>query len=104
MIIIIFQCKVPGFFYFYNFAAGCLNKRRKRKVKLKVAANGVAQRKLHLVKTPLKNNLPRHPMPFASKNLYYDERWFIKQEEGIRLKYYLIISHKFCQSSRLTLF
>ncbi|XP_044174469.1 abnormal spindle-like microcephaly-associated protein homolog isoform X2 [Acropora millepora] len=62
--------------------SGGLNKRRKRKVKLKVAANGVAQRKLHLVKTPLKNNLPRHPMPFASKNMYYDERWFIKQEEG----------------------
>ena len=50
-------------------------------MKLKVSAKGVAQRKLQLVRTP-KNNLPRHPMPFAAKNMYYDERWIEKQEEG----------------------
>lgn len=26
--------------------------------------------------------LPKHPMPFASKNIYYDERWMEKQERG----------------------
>ncbi|XP_068734820.1 abnormal spindle-like microcephaly-associated protein homolog [Montipora capricornis] len=62
--------------------SGGQQKRPTRKVKLKVAAKGVAQRKLQLVKTPSKNNLPRHPMPFAAKNIYYDERWIKKQEEG----------------------
>lgn len=52
------------------------------KVKLKVAAKGIPQRKLQLVRTP-KSNLPRHPMPFAAKNMYYDERWIEKQEGGI---------------------
>lgn len=26
--------------------------------------------------------LPKHPMPFAAKNMYYDERWMEKQERG----------------------
>ena len=26
--------------------------------------------------------LPKHPMPFAAKNVYYDERWMEKQERG----------------------
>lgn len=26
--------------------------------------------------------LPRHPMPFAAKNMFYDERWIEKQERG----------------------
>lgn len=25
---------------------------------------------------------PRHPMPFAARNMYYDERWIEKQERG----------------------
>ena len=25
---------------------------------------------------------PRHPMPFAARNMYYDERWMEKQERG----------------------
>ena len=60
---------------------GTLKRKPKSKVKLTVSAKGVPQRKLQLVKTP-KGNLPRHPMPFASKNMYYDERWIEKQEEG----------------------
>lgn len=63
------------------YAIGIFKKKPKPRVKLKVAAKGVAQRKLQLVKTP-KNSLPRHPMPFAAKNMYYDERWIEKQEEG----------------------
>ena len=26
--------------------------------------------------------LPKHPLPFAAKNMYYDERWMEKQERG----------------------
>ena len=26
--------------------------------------------------------IPRHPMPFAAKNIFYDERWKEKQEQG----------------------
>lgn len=26
--------------------------------------------------------IPRHPMPFAAKNMFYDERWIEKQERG----------------------
>lgn len=26
--------------------------------------------------------IPRHPMPFAAKNMFYDERWIEKQEHG----------------------
>uniref|UniRef100_A0A8C7MUR2 Assembly factor for spindle microtubules n=1 Tax=Oncorhynchus kisutch TaxID=8019 RepID=A0A8C7MUR2_ONCKI len=26
--------------------------------------------------------IPRHPMPFAAKNMFYDERWIEKQETG----------------------
>ena len=26
--------------------------------------------------------LPKHPMPFVAKNVYYDERWMEKQERG----------------------
>lgn len=41
---------------------------------------GIAIKKLSL-KTP-KTSLPRHPMPFAAKNMFYDERWIDKQERG----------------------
>ncbi|CAH3024578.1 unnamed protein product [Porites evermanni] len=61
--------------------SGTLKKKPKPKIKLTVSAKGVPQRKLQLVKTP-RSNLPRHPMPFAAKNMYYDERWIEKQEEG----------------------
>lgn len=26
--------------------------------------------------------IPRHPLPFAAKNMFYDERWLEKQERG----------------------
>ena len=29
--------------------------------------------------------LPKHPLPFAAKNVYYDERWMEKQEKGFVL-------------------
>ncbi|XP_063667190.1 abnormal spindle-like microcephaly-associated protein homolog isoform X3 [Pan troglodytes] len=35
--------------------------------------------KLNLKK---KTDIPRHPMPFAAKNMFYDERWKEKQEQG----------------------
>lgn len=27
--------------------------------------------------------IPRHPMPFVAKNLFYDERWKEKQQRGL---------------------
>ncbi|KAG8540413.1 hypothetical protein GDO81_019340, partial [Engystomops pustulosus] len=41
----------------------------------------VAQSKLTFMKPP-KTVIPRHPMPFAAKNMFYDERWMAKQERG----------------------
>ncbi|KAF0041776.1 hypothetical protein F2P81_005308 [Scophthalmus maximus] len=41
----------------------------------------VAQSKLTFVK-PTQSAIPRHPMPFAAKNMFYDERWIEKQERG----------------------
>ncbi|KAG7220014.1 hypothetical protein INR49_000662 [Caranx melampygus] len=41
----------------------------------------VAQSKLTFIK-PMQTALPRHPMPFAAKNMFYDERWIEKQERG----------------------
>uniref|UniRef100_A0A8P4K3C9 Assembly factor for spindle microtubules n=1 Tax=Dicentrarchus labrax TaxID=13489 RepID=A0A8P4K3C9_DICLA len=41
----------------------------------------VAQSKLTFVK-PAQTAIPRHPMPFAAKNMFYDERWIEKQERG----------------------
>uniref|UniRef100_A0A287CTE6 Assembly factor for spindle microtubules n=1 Tax=Ictidomys tridecemlineatus TaxID=43179 RepID=A0A287CTE6_ICTTR len=41
----------------------------------------VAQSNLTFIK-PLKADIPRHPMPFAAKNMFYDERWKEKQEQG----------------------
>ncbi|XP_075689489.1 abnormal spindle-like microcephaly-associated protein [Rhinoderma darwinii] len=41
----------------------------------------VAQSKLTFMKPP-KTVIPRHPMPFAAKNMFYDERWIAKQERG----------------------
>uniref|UniRef100_A0A8C0VLB9 Assembly factor for spindle microtubules n=1 Tax=Cyanistes caeruleus TaxID=156563 RepID=A0A8C0VLB9_CYACU len=42
---------------------------------------GLAQSQLTFVK-PLKTVIPRHPMPFAAKNMFYDERWKEKQQRG----------------------
>ncbi|OXB84182.1 UNVERIFIED_CONTAM: hypothetical protein H355_007065 [Colinus virginianus] len=42
---------------------------------------GLAQSHLVFVK-PLKTAIPRHPMPFAAKNMFYDERWKEKQQRG----------------------
>ncbi|XP_008302621.1 LOW QUALITY PROTEIN: abnormal spindle-like microcephaly-associated protein [Stegastes partitus] len=41
----------------------------------------VAQSKLTFIR-PAQTALPRHPMPFAAKNMFYDERWIEKQERG----------------------
>ncbi|XP_051551033.1 abnormal spindle-like microcephaly-associated protein homolog isoform X4 [Myxocyprinus asiaticus] len=41
----------------------------------------VAQAKLTFMK-PTQTAIPRHPMPFAAKNMFYDERWIEKQETG----------------------
>ncbi|XP_067394387.1 abnormal spindle-like microcephaly-associated protein [Emydura macquarii macquarii] len=43
--------------------------------------DGVAQSQLTFVK-PLKTVIPRHPMPFVAKNMFYDERWKEKQQRG----------------------
>ncbi|KAM8816330.1 abnormal spindle-like microcephaly-associated protein [Rhynchonycteris naso] len=50
------------------------NKRTKRIVP-------VAQSNLTFIR-PLKTDIPRHPMPFAAKNMFYDERWKEKQQQG----------------------
>ncbi|XP_066503175.1 abnormal spindle-like microcephaly-associated protein isoform X2 [Hoplias malabaricus] len=41
----------------------------------------VAQSRLTFIK-PTQTALPRHPLPFAAKNMFYDERWLEKQERG----------------------
>ncbi|XP_067272183.1 abnormal spindle-like microcephaly-associated protein [Pseudorasbora parva] len=41
----------------------------------------VAQAKLNFMK-PTQTAIPRHPLPFAAKNMFYDERWIEKQESG----------------------
>ncbi|XP_066094573.1 abnormal spindle-like microcephaly-associated protein isoform X1 [Saccopteryx bilineata] len=51
-----------------------INKRTKRIV-------SVAQTNLTFIR-PLKTDIPRHPMPFAAKNMFYDERWKEKQQQG----------------------
>lgn len=30
----------------------------------------------------MSKEIPRHPLPFAAKNMFYDERWIEKQERG----------------------
>ncbi|CAL1537151.1 unnamed protein product [Lymnaea stagnalis] len=50
-------------------------------IKQRGPTRGVAQSRLILVKKP-KTGAPRHPMPFAARNMYYDERWVEKQERG----------------------
>ena len=56
----------------------------KRKFKAKVAAKGVAPKRLTLSKhLTTESSLPRHPLPYAAKNMYYDEKWMEKQERGM---------------------
>ncbi|XP_004415558.1 PREDICTED: abnormal spindle-like microcephaly-associated protein isoform X2 [Odobenus rosmarus divergens] len=58
----------------YRTANSKTNKRTK-------AIVAVAHSTLTFIK-PLKTDIPRHPMPFAAKNMFYDERWKEKQEQG----------------------
>ncbi|XP_078263864.1 abnormal spindle-like microcephaly-associated protein isoform X2 [Rhinoraja longicauda] len=44
---------------------------------------GVAQSQLTFRKL-IKTVIPRHPLPFAAKNMFYDERWKEKQERGFK--------------------
>lgn len=54
-----------------------------RKFKTKVTAKGVAPLRLKLTKhLTTERSLPRHPLPYAAKNMYYDEKWMEKQERG----------------------
>ncbi|XP_028394821.1 abnormal spindle-like microcephaly-associated protein homolog [Dendronephthya gigantea] len=54
-----------------------------RKFKAKVAAKGIAPSRLTLTKhLTTERSLPRHPLPYAAKNMYYDEKWMEKQERG----------------------
>ncbi|XP_072172217.1 abnormal spindle-like microcephaly-associated protein homolog [Diadema setosum] len=45
------------------------------------AVKGVPMAKLQLIK-PTRTALPRHPLPFAAKNIFYDERWMEKQDRA----------------------
>ncbi|XP_032240895.2 abnormal spindle-like microcephaly-associated protein homolog [Nematostella vectensis] len=65
----------------HSSARGSASGRKTHKVKVKVASKGVAPTRLKLVKPP-RTSIPQHPMPYAAKNMYYDERWIDKQEEG----------------------
>ncbi|XP_041134515.1 LOW QUALITY PROTEIN: abnormal spindle-like microcephaly-associated protein homolog [Polyodon spathula] len=47
----------------------------------KAAVVGVAQSQLTFIK-PVQTVIPRHPLPFAAKNMFYDERWMEKEEQG----------------------
>ncbi|XP_074164767.1 abnormal spindle-like microcephaly-associated protein isoform X2 [Sminthopsis crassicaudata] len=70
-----------------------INVREKQKLKKKTGTSSsvinrinkpivaVAQSHLTFIK-PLKTVIPRHPMPFAARNMFYDERWKEKQEQG----------------------
>ncbi|XP_038063476.1 abnormal spindle-like microcephaly-associated protein homolog [Patiria miniata] len=49
--------------------------------KAKAPMKGVPMAKLNLLKSNA-TAIPRHPMPFAAKNMFYDERWMEKQERG----------------------
>ncbi|XP_053380194.1 abnormal spindle-like microcephaly-associated protein homolog [Mercenaria mercenaria] len=42
---------------------------------------GLATSKLILTKKT-KSAIPKHPLPFAARNMFYDERWMEKQERG----------------------
>ncbi|KAK2492808.1 hypothetical protein MC885_007582 [Smutsia gigantea] len=52
---------------------------KKTKMIAPVSSRISNREKLNLKK---KTDIPRHPMPFAAKNIFYDERWKEKQEQG----------------------
>ncbi|NWI45167.1 ASPM protein, partial [Picathartes gymnocephalus] len=58
-----------------------LQKASKATKRISKPVPGLAQSQLTFVK-PLKTVIPRHPMPFAAKNMFYDERWKEKQQRG----------------------
>ncbi|NWR89176.1 ASPM protein, partial [Furnarius figulus] len=58
-----------------------LQKASKTTKRISKPVPGLAQSHLTFVK-PLKTAIPRHPMPFAAKNMFYDERWKEKQQRG----------------------
>ncbi|XP_067996995.1 abnormal spindle-like microcephaly-associated protein [Melanerpes formicivorus] len=62
-------------------AGSSLQKASKTTNRISKPIPGLAQAHLTLVK-PLKTVIPRHPMPFAAKNVFYDERWKEKQQRG----------------------
>nr|XP_015210955.1 PREDICTED: abnormal spindle-like microcephaly-associated protein [Lepisosteus oculatus] len=53
----------------------------KTSLKTTKSVAGVAQSQLTFIK-PVQTAIPRHPLPFAAKNMFYDERWIEKQERG----------------------
>ncbi|NWW31518.1 ASPM protein, partial [Panurus biarmicus] len=62
-------------------AGSSLQKASKATKRISKPVPGLAQSCLTFVK-PLKTVIPRHPMPFAAKNMFYDERWKEKQQRG----------------------
>uniref|UniRef100_A0A8C0VMC9 Assembly factor for spindle microtubules n=1 Tax=Cyanistes caeruleus TaxID=156563 RepID=A0A8C0VMC9_CYACU len=62
-------------------AGSSLQKASKPTKRITKSVPGLAQSQLTFVK-PLKTVIPRHPMPFAAKNMFYDERWKEKQQRG----------------------
>ncbi|NXC09105.1 ASPM protein, partial [Orthonyx spaldingii] len=62
-------------------AGSSLQKASKTTKRISKPVPGLAQSHLTFVK-PVKTVIPRHPMPFAAKNMFYDERWKEKQQRG----------------------
>ncbi|NXO86157.1 ASPM protein, partial [Sitta europaea] len=62
-------------------AGSSLQRASKATKRISKPVPGLAQSHLTFVK-PLKTVIPRHPMPFAAKNMFYDERWKEKQQRG----------------------
>ncbi|NWV53811.1 ASPM protein, partial [Daphoenositta chrysoptera] len=62
-------------------AGSSLQKASKTTKRISKPVPGLAQSHVTFVK-PLKTVIPRHPMPFAAKNMFYDERWKEKQQRG----------------------
>ncbi|NXL61371.1 ASPM protein, partial [Chordeiles acutipennis] len=62
-------------------AGSSLQKASKTANRISKPIPGLAQSHLTFLK-PLKTVIPRHPMPFAAKNMFYDERWKEKQQRG----------------------
>ncbi|NWS19566.1 ASPM protein, partial [Pachyramphus minor] len=58
-----------------------LQKASKTTKRISKPVPGLAQSHLTFVK-PQTTAIPRHPMPFAAKNMFYDERWKEKQQRG----------------------